>query len=129
MYPLLQGYDSVAVRADIELGAMEQKFNLLMGRDIQKAYGQKPQDIMMVKYLTGLDGQEKMSKSLGNFVALSDKPEEMFGKVMSIPDTLIIHYFELCTKVPESEIQEIGSELKKRKRKKEQQRWIFCIAS
>ena len=99
IYPLLQGYDSVAVRADVELGAMEQKFNLLMGRTIQKALGQKQQDIMMVKYLIGLDGKEKMSKSLNNFIALSDKPEEMFGKIMSIPDNLTIHYFELCTEV------------------------------
>lgn len=114
IYPLLQGYDSVAVRADLELGAMEQKFNLLMGRTIQKAYKQKQQDVMMVKYLIGLDGKEKMSKSLGNFVALSDKPEEMFGKIMSIPDNLIIHYFELCTEVPEKEIKECKAALKRR---------------
>lgn len=110
IYPLLQGYDSVAVRADLELGAMEQKFNLLMGRTIQRAFGQRPQDILMVKYLIGLDGKEKMSKSLGNFIALSDSAEEMFGKIMSVPDSLIGHYFELCTEVPPKEIAVIKKE-------------------
>lgn len=104
IYPLLQGYDSVAVKADVELGALDQKFNLLMGRHIQKAYGQEPQDVLMVPYLVGLDGKEKMSKSLNNFVALADGPDEMFGKIMSIPDTLIRHYFELCTDISEQEI-------------------------
>ena len=112
IYPLLQGYDSVAVRADVELGALEQKFNLLMGRTIQRAYGQAPQDVLMVPYLIGLDGKEKMSKSLNNFIALTDEPDEMFGKVMSLPDTLIVHYFELCTDLPESEIAGIENDLK-----------------
>lgn len=107
LYPLLQGYDSVAIRADVELGALEQKFNVLMGRRIQKAYGQKQQDVLLLDYLIGLDGKEKMSKSLGNYIALTDSPEEMFGKVMSIPDNLIGHYFELCTEVPEKGIKEI----------------------
>lgn len=111
LYPLLQAYDSVAVKANVELGALEQKFNLLMGRRIQRAYSQEPQDILMVAYLIGLDGKEKMSKSLNNFVALSDSPEEMFGKIMSIPDNLIIHYFELCTEVPSSEVEEIAKKL------------------
>lgn len=109
IYPLLQGYDSVAVRADVELGAIEQKFNLLMGRTIQKSYGQEPQDILMVPYLLGLDGKEKMSKTLGNYIALTDTADEMFGKVMSLPDNLIAHYFELCTEVPEDEIKRMES--------------------
>lgn len=107
-YPFLQGYDSIAVKANVELGAMEQKFNLLMGRKLQRFYGQPPQDIMMMKYLIGLDGKEKMSKSLNNYVALRENAEEMFGKLMSIPDSLIIQYFELCTKVPEREINEFA---------------------
>lgn len=119
IYPLLQGYDSVAVRANVELGALEQKFNLLMGRTIQKAYGQEPQDILMVRYLVGLDGKEKMSKSLGNFVALSDSAEEMFGKIMSIPDNLIIHYFELCTKLPQKTIKQYEQEMKAGRNPKE----------
>jgi tyrosyl-tRNA synthetase len=114
LYPLLQGYDSVAVKADVELGAMEQKFNVLMGRTIQKAFGQAPQDVMLVKYLVGLDGKEKMSKSLGNYIALQDPPAEMFGKIMSLPDNLIVHYFELCTEVSEKEIQKIGEALKEK---------------
>lgn len=114
LYPLLQAYDSVAVKANVELGAIEQKFNLLMGRRIQRAFGQEPQDVLMVPYLIGLDGKEKMSKSLGNFVALSDKPEEMFGKIMSIPDNLIVHYFELSTDVSEKEIKECEAALKRK---------------
>ena len=106
-YPLLQGYDSVEVRSDVEIGAMEQKFNLLMGRIIQRAYGQEPQDVVMVDYLIGLDGTNKMGKTTDNFIALSEKPEEMYGKVMSIPDNLIGHYFELCTDVAEKEIFKI----------------------
>lgn len=107
LYPLLQGYDSVAVKADVEVGALEQKFNVLMGRVIQKAFGQKPQDVMLLQYLIGLDGKEKMSKSLNNYIALTDSPDEMFGKIMSLPDNLIVHYFELCTEVPDKEIAEI----------------------
>ncbi len=107
LYPILQGYDSVMVKADVELGASEQKFNLLTGRRLQKLYGQKQQDIVIVPYLVGLDGKEKMGKSLGNYVALTDSAEEMFGKVMSIPDKLIMHYFELCTEVAENEIARI----------------------
>lgn len=114
IYPLLQGYDSVAVKADVELGALEQKFNLLMGRTIQRAFGQKPQGVLMVPYLFGLDGREKMSKSLSNFIALSDSAQEMFGKVMSIPDNLITHYFELCTDVAEKEIVEMKKALERR---------------
>ena len=97
IYPILQGYDSVAVKADVEIGGADQKFNLLMGRQIQRAYGQTPQDILMVNYLLGTDGKAKMSKSLGNYISFLDGPTEMFGKIMSIPDELIPQYWELCT--------------------------------
>jgi len=116
IYPLLQGYDSVAVKADVELGGIDQKFNLLMGRQMQKAYGQPQQDVLMMKYLVGLDGEEKMSKSLGNYIAINEAPEEMYGKVMSIPDNLILHYFELCTDVTEDALKVIGEELKSGKK-------------
>src|SRR6185436_13438263 len=95
MYPLLQGYDSVAVEADVELGGTDQKFNLLYGRDIQSAYGQKPQSIMTLPILVGTDGVKKMSKSLGNYVGVTDPPEGMFGKLMSIPDAAMDEYFRL----------------------------------
>jgi tyrosyl-tRNA synthetase len=95
LYPLLQGYDSVAVEADVELGGTDQKFNLLFGRDIQVAYGQKPQAIMTMPILVGTDGVQKMSKSLGNYVGVSEAPEEMFGKLMSIPDEAMAEYYRL----------------------------------
>jgi tyrosyl-tRNA synthetase len=95
LYPLLQGYDSVAVRADIELGGTDQKFNLLLARDIQRAYGQSPQAILTMPLLVGTDGERKMSKSLGNHIAITDPPEEMYGKVMSVPDAVMGTYFEL----------------------------------
>ena len=95
LYPLLQGYDSVAVEADLELGGTDQKFNLLFGRDIQTAYGQKPQTIMTLPILVGTDGVQKMSKSLGNYVGVADPPEEMFGRLMSIPDEAMAEYFRL----------------------------------
>lgn len=113
LYPLLQGFDSVMVKADVEMGAMEQKFNILMGRTIQRAYNQPAQDVMLLPYLIGLDGNEKMSKSLNNYVALHDTPEEMFGKLMSIPDGLILQYFELCTDIPQDELDAIAATLKK----------------
>lgn len=100
LYPLMQGYDSVALKADVEIGGTDQKFNLLMGRKIQKRYGQAEQDIVSLPILEGLDGEKKMSKSYGNYIALTDTPEDMFGKVMSVPDTMIIKYFELCTDEP-----------------------------
>ena len=112
LYPLLQGYDSVAVKADVELGAMEQKFNLLMGRTVQKAFRQAPQDIVMVQYLIGLDGKEKMSKTLNNYISLRDSAEEMFGKVMSLPDELIVHYLELATDVKTEDILSMADDLK-----------------
>jgi tyrosyl-tRNA synthetase len=95
LYPLLQGYDSVAVEADLELGGTDQKFNLLFGRDIQAAYGQKPQSILTMPILVGTDGVQKMSKSLGNYVGVTDPPEEMFGKLMSIPDAAMAEYYRL----------------------------------
>jgi len=95
LYPLLQGYDSVAVEADVELGGTDQKFNLLFGRDIQVAYGQKPQSILTLPILVGTDGVQKMSKSLGNYVGVTEAPEEMFGKLMRIPDEAMPQYFRL----------------------------------
>ncbi|MDO8435112.1 MAG: tyrosine--tRNA ligase [bacterium] len=108
LYPLLQGYDSVAVRADVELGASEQKFNVLAGREMQKAYKQEPQDVMLVSYLTGLDGKEKMSKSLGNYIALNDSATDVYGKVMSIPDALMKQYSELLTNLDWNELRRMG---------------------
>ncbi len=93
LYPLAQGYDSVALEADVELGGTDQKFNLLVGRELQRAYGKEPQCILTMPILEGTDGVEKMSKSLGNYIGLTDSPREMFGKTMSIPDTLISRYF------------------------------------
>jgi tyrosyl-tRNA synthetase len=95
LYPLLQGYDSVAVEADIELGGTDQKFNLLFGRDIQSAYGQKPQSILTMPILVGIDGTQKMSKSLDNYVGVTDSPEEMFGRLMRVPDTAMPEYYRL----------------------------------
>lgn len=111
-YPLLQGYDSVAVQADVELGGVDQKFNLLAGREMQVAHNQPPQDVMLVHYLMGTDGQKKMGKTEDNYIALDDSAEAMFGKTMSIPDTLIGHYFELATDVATDEIQAIEKSLK-----------------
>ena len=107
MYPLLQGYDSVAVEADVELGGTDQLFNLLVGRDLQAAYGQKPQIAMTMPLLEGLDGVQKMSQSLGNYVSIREAPEEMFGKLMSIPDTLIGRYAALATTLSSDEVAEI----------------------
>ncbi|HST68652.1 MAG TPA: tyrosine--tRNA ligase [Solirubrobacterales bacterium] len=95
LYPLLQGYDSVAIEADVELGGTDQKFNLLFGRDVQTAYGQQPQSIMTLPILVGTDGERKMSKSLGNYVGVTDAPEEMFGRLMSIPDEAMDEYYRL----------------------------------
>ncbi len=99
LYPLMQGYDSVAIKADLELGGTDQTFNLLAGRKIQEHFGQTPQNILTVPILVGLDGHEKMSKSLGNYIALNDAPNDMFGKTMSIPDDVMLNFFELCTNV------------------------------
>src|SRR5918996_242903 len=113
MYPLLQGYDSVAVEADVELGGTDQLFNLLVGRDLQAAYGQKPQIAMTMPLLEGLDGVQKMSQSLGNYVSIREAPEEMFGKLMSIPDTLIGRYAALATTISPDEVAEMESASKR----------------
>jgi tyrosyl-tRNA synthetase len=113
MYPLIQGYDSVALKADIEVGGTEQKFNLLVGRDLQTAYGQEPQVILTVPIIEGTDGVQKMSKSLGNYIGVSETPKEIFGKVMSIPDSLITRYFELLTDVTLEKIREFENRMKK----------------
>jgi tyrosyl-tRNA synthetase len=104
LYPLIQGYDSVAMKADVELGGTDQKFNLLVGRELQKQYGQSPQVVLTMPILEGLDGVQKMSKSLNNYIGIHEAPEEMFGKIMSISDELMWRYFELLSFKPESEI-------------------------
>lgn len=105
LYPLIQGYDSVVMKADVELGGTDQKFNLLMGRHLQEVYGQKPQVVLTMPILEGLDGVQKMSKSLNNYIGISDKPDEMFGKIMSISDELMWRYFELLSFRPMTEIE------------------------
>lgn len=107
MYPLLQGYDSVAVRSDVELGGTDQKFNLLMGRNIMEAYGVPPQSILTVPLLVGTDGEQKMSKSYGNYIGVNDAPNDMFGKVMSIPDELMVPYFGLLTDINLPDLQQV----------------------
>jgi tyrosyl-tRNA synthetase len=111
LYPLVQGYDSVALRADVELGGSDQKFNLLVGRQLQEAYGQEPQVVLTMPLLEGLDGVQKMSKSLGNYVGIHDAPQEMFGKLMSISDTLMWRYFELLSFRPVEEIAALQREV------------------
>src|SRR5262245_25045843 len=103
LYPLMQGYDSVAMKADVELGGTDQKFNLLVGRELQRAWGQEPQCILTMPLLEGLDGKEKMSKSLGNYVGIAEPPREIFGKLMSISDELMWRYIELLSFSPPSE--------------------------
>ncbi len=110
-YPLMQGYDSVMVQADVEIGATEQKFNLVIGRQIQKEYGQEPQVVLTLPVLEGIDGVQRMSKSLGNYIGIDEAPEEMFGKTMRIPDKLIYSYFELVTDVSLEELEEIKRQL------------------
>ena len=105
LYPLIQGYDSVALKADVELGGTDQRFNLLMGREVQREYGQEAQVVLTMPLLEGLDGVHKMSKSLGNYIAITDTPEDMFGKVMSISDTLMWRYYELLSDKNLSEIR------------------------
>jgi tyrosyl-tRNA synthetase len=113
LYPLMQGYDSVAVKADVELGGTDQLFNVLAGRKIQERYDQKPQDILVTKMLIGLDGR-KMSTSWGNVINIVDPPQEQFGKTMSLRDELIPEYFEAATGLPEAEIADIKKALKKK---------------
>ena len=111
LYPLLQAYDSVAIKADVEFGGTDQKFNLLMGRELQSYVGQKPQQVFMVPLLVGTDGSQKMSKSLGNYIGVSEPPQQIFGKVMSIADSLLIDYFTLLTDVSEKELAEFKQAL------------------
>jgi tyrosyl-tRNA synthetase len=111
LYPLLQAYDSVAIEADVEFGGTDQKFNLLVGRELQSMVGQRPQQCFMVPLLIGTDGSQKMSKSLGNYIGVAEPPEEIYGKVMSISDTLILQYFELLTDVPDEELAKFRQEL------------------
>ncbi|MFA7711133.1 MAG: tyrosine--tRNA ligase [Candidatus Neomarinimicrobiota bacterium] len=110
-YPLMQGYDSVAIKADVELGATEQKFNLLTARDVQREYGQEPQVILTLPVLEGIDGGQRMSKSLGNYIGIDDEPNEMYGKIMSIPDSLILKYFTLVTDYSLDQLQELKRRL------------------
>lgn len=110
LYPLMQGYDSVVLKADLELGGTDQRFNLLAGREMQKKYEQQPQDVLMVNLIEGTDGR-KMSSSWGNTVNLTDEPNDMFGKMMSIPDELIAKYFVHCTRVPMDEVEKMGKEM------------------
>jgi tyrosyl-tRNA synthetase len=110
LYPLLQGYDSVALKADIELGGTDQKFNLLMGRELQKHYGQEPQCILTMPLLEGLDGVEKMSKSKGNYIGVTDAPNDMFGKLMSISDTIMWRYFQLLSLRPTAAVAQLKRE-------------------
>ncbi|MDY3983329.1 MAG: tyrosine--tRNA ligase [Veillonellaceae bacterium] len=112
MYPLMQGYDSVALHADVEFGGTDQTFNLLVGRHLQEEYGQKPQTIITMPLLEGLDGVQKMSKSLGNYIGIDEAPTEMYGKAMSIPDELMMRYYMLVTDVPIEEQEALAEGLK-----------------
>jgi len=112
LYPLIQGYDSVALKADVELGGTDQKFNLLMGRELQKEYGQEPQSIVMMPLLEGLDGVNKMSKSLGNYIGITEPAKEIFGKVMSASDDLMFRFYELVSSVSLGELEKIKADVK-----------------
>lgn len=112
LYPLLQAYDSVAIEADVELGGTDQKFNLLLGRDMQELFGQEPQVIITVPLLVGTDGSVKMSKSFGNYIGITEEPSTMYGKLMSIPDNLILDYFKLVLNYDNSKLSEISESLK-----------------
>ena len=111
LYPLVQGYDSVALKADVECGGTDQKFNLLVGRELQRDYDQDPQVVITVPILEGLDGEKKMSKSLDNYVAIDEDPDEMFGKIMSISDDLMWRWFELLSFMPEEQISKLKDEM------------------
>jgi len=115
LYPLIQGYDSVAMKADVELGGTDQKFNLLVGRQLQEVFGQKPQVVLTMPILEGLDGVQKMSKSLNNYIGISDAPDDMFGKLMSISDDLMWRYFELLSFRPLDEIESFKVEIEQGK--------------
>jgi tyrosyl-tRNA synthetase len=112
LYPLMQAYDSVALKADVEMGGTDQKFNLLVGREIQREFNQEPQDIITMPLLEGLDGVEKMSKSLDNYVGITEPPGEIYGKIMSISDPLMFRYYQLLTDVPQSQIEKWKREVK-----------------
>jgi len=112
LYPVMQAYDSVMIRADAEIGGSDQRFNMLAGRSLQKKMGQNPQEIIITKLLVGLDGKMKMSKSEGNYIGITESSKQMFGKIMSLPDCLILDYFELCTQKTLAEIEKIKKELK-----------------
>ncbi|HEX6261482.1 MAG TPA: tyrosine--tRNA ligase, partial [Actinomycetota bacterium] len=107
LYPVMQAYDSVAIHADVEMGGTDQTFNLMIGRDVQRAHGQDPQVVFTVPLLTGVDGTRKMSKSYGNHIGVDDPPEEQFGKTMRIPDELLVEWFRLTTDVPPDELEAI----------------------
>src|SRR2546426_8166789 len=111
LYPIAQGYDSVALEADVELGGTDQKFNLLVGRDLQKEYGQEQQIVLTTPLLEGLDGIQKMSKSLGNYIGINEPANEQFGKIMSISDDLMFRYYELLTDIPLKEIQAVRTDI------------------
>jgi len=111
LYPLIQAYDSVALKADVELGGTDQKFNLLVGRDIQREYGQAPQIVITLPLLEGLDGVQKMSKSLGNYVGIDEPPGEMFGKLMSLPDAMMLRYYELLSDISPTDLDKLAREL------------------
>lgn len=111
LYPLVQGYDSVALRADVELGGTDQRFNLLVGRELQKSNGQEPQCILTVPILEGLDGVQKMSKSLDNYIAVEDTPREMFGKTMRVSDQLMIRYYELLTDISVEQVAQLKQDI------------------
>ncbi len=112
-YPLMQGYDSVALKSDVELGGTDQTFNLLMGRTLQKEYGIEPQIVITMPLIEGLDGVHKMSKSLGNYIGVTEAPKEIYGKAMSVPDELMVKYFTLVSGVPQEEVERLASELEK----------------
>ena len=111
LYPLMQGYDSVALKTDVELGGNDQKFNLLVGRDLQRAYGQEPQCIITMPILEGLDGVQKMSKSLDNYIGVEDSPRDMFGKTMRVSDEMMIRYYELLTDISMTEVAKLKSDI------------------
>lgn len=112
LYPLIQGYDSVALKADIELGGTDQKFNLLVGRELQREWGQSPQTVITMPLLEGLDGVNKMSKSLGNYIGINESPDEIFGKIMSVSDELMVRYYELLSDLPLEDVEKLKTGLK-----------------
>jgi tyrosyl-tRNA synthetase len=115
MYPLIQGYDSVMLEADVELGGTDQKFNLIVGRELQKEYGQEPQCLVLMPLLEGLDGVKKMSKSLGNYIGITEPPKEMFGKIMSVSDELMLRYYELLSHISVEELNLLKEGIQKEK--------------